>query len=115
MNTSKDDGSAYVTSDFEYLIKQFLGYINKSNVTIIDLSGIPYEVLSITVSLVSRLIFDFSFYYSKLKHENMSENDIPFLLVCEEAHNYIPRKDNSMYNASKNLLKKLQKKEENMG
>ena len=45
----------------------------------------------------------------------MSENDIPFLLVCEEAHNYIPRKDNSMYNASKNLLKKLQKKEENMG
>lgn len=109
MNTSKDDGSAYVTSDFEYLIKQFLGYINKSNVTIIDLSGIPYEVLSITVSLVSRLIFDFSFYYSKLKHENMSENDIPFLLVCEEAHNYIPRKDNSMYNASKKSIEKIAK------
>lgn len=109
MNTSKDDGSAYVTSDFEYLIKQFLGYINKSNVTIIDLSGIPYEVLSITVSLVSRLIFDFSFYYSKLKHENMSENDIPFLLVCEEAHNYIPRKDNSMYNAFKKSIEKIAK------
>ena len=44
----------------------------------------------------------------------MSNNDIPFLIVCEEAHNYIPRKDNAMYNASKNLLKKLQKKEENM-
>ena len=39
----------------------------------------------------------------------MSENDIPFLLVCEEAHNYIPRKDNSMYNASKNLLKNCNK------
>ena len=35
----------------------------------------------------------------------MSNNDIPFLIVCEEAHNYIPRKDNAMYNASKNLLK----------
>ena len=52
MNTLKDDGHPYVTSDFEYLIKQFLGYINKSNITIIDLSGIPFEVLSITVSLV---------------------------------------------------------------
>lgn len=109
MNTLKDDGHPYVTSDFEYLIKQFLGYINKSNITIIDLSGIPFEVLSITVSLVSRLIFDFSFYYSKLKHKEMSNNDIPFLIVCEEAHNYIPRKDNAMYNASKKSIEKIAK------
>ena len=45
----------------------------------------------------------------------MSENDIPFLLVCEEAHNYIPRKDNSMYNASKNLLKNCKEGKKNMG
>lgn len=109
MNAQKNDGQAYVTSDFEYLIKQFLGYINKSNITIIDLSGIPFEVLSITVSLVSRLIFDFSFYYSKLKHQEMSNNDIPFLIVCEEAHNYIPRKDNAMYNASKKSIEKIAK------
>ena len=29
-------------------MKQFLGYLSKANVTIVDLSGIPFEVLSIS-------------------------------------------------------------------
>src|SRR5699024_278178 len=39
-------------------IRNFIGYEkkNESNVTIIDLSGVPFEVLSITVSLISRLL-----------------------------------------------------------
>ena len=43
------------------VLKQILGYRddNKSNITILDLSGIPFEVLSITVSLISRLLFDY--------------------------------------------------------
>ncbi|MBX9894221.1 MAG: ATP-binding protein [Nitrosomonas sp.] len=53
----KSDGMPFETADFEQIMKQFLGYLNRANVTIIDLSGIPFEVLSITVSLVSRLIF----------------------------------------------------------
>ncbi len=57
------DGKPYRTEDFQEIMKQFLGYLNKSNITIVDLSGIPFEVLSITVSLVSRLIFDFCFHY----------------------------------------------------
>ncbi|PCK30477.1 ATP-binding protein, partial [Pseudoalteromonas piscicida] len=83
----KDDDTEFKTNDFSEVIKQFLGYIDKSNVTVVDLSGIPFEVLSITVSLISRLMFDFAFHYSKIKHSTNQTNDIPFLIVCEEAHN----------------------------
>ena len=76
-------------------LKQFIGYLDKANVTIVDLSGVPFEVLSITVSLISRLIFDFCFHYSKLRHGQDKLNDIPVMLVCEEAHNYVSRDDHS--------------------
>jgi len=41
--------ASFQTADFEEIMKQFLGYLNKANITIVDLSGIPFEVLSITV------------------------------------------------------------------
>jgi DNA helicase HerA-like ATPase len=99
----------YKTEDFEEIMKQFVGYLNKANVTIVDLSGIPFEVLSITVSLVSRLIFDFCFHYSKLQHENGALNDIPVMIVCEEAHNYIPQKENAAYRASRKSIERIAK------
>jgi len=105
----KEDGTPYQTKDFESLMRQFLGYLNKSNVTIIDLSGIPFEVLSITVSLVSRLIFDFCFHYSKLQHSQGGLNDVPVMLVCEEAHNYVPRHNDAAYRASKKSLERIAK------
>lgn len=109
LNAKKQDGIAYETADFETLMMQFLGYLNKSNVTIIDLSGIPFEVLSITVSLVSRLIFDFCFHYSKLQHALGHQNDIPVMLVCEEAHNYVPRNNDAAYRASRKSLERIAK------
>jgi len=99
----------FKTDDFEIILKQFLGYIDKANITIVDLSGIPFEVLSITVSLISRLVFDFAFHYSKLKHEKNEQNDIPFMIVCEEAHNYIPRTGGAEYNASKKSIERIAK------
>jgi hypothetical protein len=104
-----EDGTPYKTDDFNQILKQFLGYLNKSNVTIIDLSGIPFEVLNITVSLISRLIFDFCFYYSKLQHDNDLLNDIPVMIVCEEAHNYVPRTGGVEYRSSKESLERIAK------
>lgn len=105
----KGDDQVYNTNDFVDILKQFLGYINKANVSIIDLSGIPFEVLSITVSLISRLVFDFAFHYSKLRHDKDLLNDIPFMIVCEEAHNYIPKSNTSEYKASKKSIERIAK------
>lgn len=109
LEAKKSDGSPYETVDFDSLMRQFLGYINKSNITIIDLGGIPFEVLSVVVSLVSRLIFDFCFHYSKLRHSKGLLNDAPVLLVCEEAHNYIPRDNNASYRASRKSIERIAK------
>jgi len=109
LKPNKSDGSKYHTDDFIDILKQFLGYKDKSNITVIDLSGVPFEVLSITVSLISRLVFDFAFHYSKLKHSNNEKNDIPFMIVCEEAHNYIPKSGGAEYKASKKSIERIAK------
>jgi DNA helicase HerA-like ATPase len=109
LQPNKVDGTLYKTDDFEEILKQFLGYLDKSNITIIDLSGVPFEVLSITVSLISRLVFDFAFHYSKLRHSKSELNDIPFLIVCEEAHNYIPKSGGAEYKASKKSIERIAK------
>ena len=105
----KESGEEFKTEDFDVILQQFLGYIDKSNVTIIDLSAIPFEVLSIVISLLSRVIFDFAFHYSKLRHTSGLVNDIPFMLVCEEAHNYIPKNGGAEYNASKHSIERIAK------
>lgn len=109
LKAKNEDGGEFSSNDFEQIIKQFIGYINKSNVTVIDLSGIPFEVLSITISLISRLIFDFSFHYSKLKHKEDLLNDIPIMIVCEEAHNYIPKSEDAQYHSSKKSIERIAK------
>lgn len=109
LKSFKTDGTIHSTDDFGDVLRQFLGYLDKANVTIIDLSGIPFEVLSITVRLVSRLVFDFAFHYSKIKHSNNEYNDIPFMIVCEEAHNYIPKLGGAEYKASKKSIERIAK------
>lgn len=105
----KPDGERFCTDDFNDLLKKFIGYSNKSNVTIFDLSGVPFEVLSVTISLLSRIIFDFSFHNSKLRHAGGEENNVPILLVCEEAHNYVPASDSAMYRASRKSIERIAK------
>lgn len=109
LHPAKPDKTSFKTGDFEEIMKQFVGYLNKANITIVDLSGIPFEVLSITVSLVSRLIFDFCFHYSKLRHEKDALNDVPVMIICEEAHNYIPQKDDAAYRSSRKSLERVAK------
>lgn len=107
-------GEASKTITFEQTLKQLLGYGEKSsNVTIIDLSGIPFEVLSITVSLISRILFDYGYYYKRMRCAmnpgSPVNNDIPLLLVYEEAHKYVPNSDLSKYRASKQSIERIAK------
>jgi DNA helicase HerA-like ATPase len=103
----KTDKSEFKTGDLPDILRQFIGYgTPQTNITIIDLSGIPFEVLSVVVSLISRLIFDFCFYY-KLTKKNKEE--APFLLVLEEAHNYIPQSEGAKYQSVKKSIERIAK------
>ncbi|EEK55920.1 anti-phage-associated helicase HerA [Bacillus cereus] len=108
-------GEAAKQISFEETLKTILGYKdnNNSNVTIIDLSGVPFEVLSITVSLISRIIFEYGYYYKRLRcQENPNEkinNDIPILLVYEEAHKYVPNSDLAKFRSSRKSIERIAK------
>ncbi|MFT6948793.1 MAG: energy-coupling factor transporter ATP-binding protein EcfA2 [Vicingaceae bacterium] len=100
---------------FEETLNQLIGYQKdkQSNVTVIDLSGVPFEVLSITVSLISRMIFEYGYFYKRLRNaKNPNEkinNDIPILLVYEEAHKYVPNSDLVKYRSSKKSIERIAK------
>lgn len=95
---------------FEKTLRQFIGYKKNetSNVTIIDLGGIPFEVLSITVSLISRILFDYGYFYKK-KIEDISSCETPLLLLYEEAHKYVPKSNLAKYRASKIAIERIAK------
>ena len=99
---------------FEDTIRQLIGYSDvTSNVTIIDLSGVPFDVLSITVSLISRILFEFGYYYKRLRNSEDPNreinNDVPLLLVYEEAHKYVPNNDLVKYRASRESIERIAK------
>ena len=105
----KEDGTVLSTGDFADVVRQFIGYLTKSNISIVDLSGIPFEVLSIVVSLISRMIFDFGFHYSKNRHATGDVSDVPIMVVCEEAHNYVPRSGGAQYDSSRKSIERIAK------
>ncbi|MBE2993065.1 DUF87 domain-containing protein [Sphingomonas sp. CFBP 13603] len=100
-------GSTALEATLEDVIRQITGYekTSSANVTIIDLSGIPFEVLSITVSLVTRLLFDFSYHARR----QTGKCETPFLLVYEEAHKYAPRSDLARFKASLSSIERIAK------
>jgi uncharacterized protein len=63
---------------FEDALRQFLGYKHQSeaNITVIDLSGVPFEVLSISVSLITRMIFEYGYYFKKLNENSADKTPI---------------------------------------
>ncbi|MEM7703629.1 MAG: DUF87 domain-containing protein [Pseudomonadota bacterium] len=52
-------------------------------ISIIDVSGVPSDITSTVVAVLSRLVFDFAIWARE-------EKPRPILLVCEEAHRYVP-------------------------
>ena len=69
-------------------------------VTVIDTSGVPSEVLNVVVSLLCRMTFDFALW---------SDQAVPILLVCEEAHRYAPNLDGVGFESSKRALSRIAK------
>ncbi len=69
-------------------------------ITIIDLSGVPSEILNVVVSVVCRMTFDFALW---------GNQSLPILLVCEEAHRYAPRNATLGFERSKAALSRIAK------
>ncbi|HTR80638.1 MAG TPA: DUF87 domain-containing protein [Bacteroidota bacterium] len=84
------------------VISRVLGMDNKKQITVIDLSGVPFDIVNVIVSLLARMVFDFNFW-------NKSKSDFPVLLVFEEAHNYLPQVPSAHNHAARRTVERIAK------
>ncbi|MCH7993854.1 MAG: ATP-binding protein [Planctomycetes bacterium] len=100
---SQHDGSGKTSELMNHLIKLLTGRVEpRSNLTIIDLSGIPFEIVDITVAVLTRLLFDLNFWTPAPQRH-------PILLVFEEAHNYVPRDSGDRTTFAKKAVERVAK------
>jgi uncharacterized protein len=71
-------------------------------ISIVDVSGVPSEVTSVVVSVLARMVFDYAIW-------SRTEPQRPILLVCEEAHRYVPKDENSGAQAVRKILERIAK------
>ncbi len=74
--------------------------VNGKPVTIIDLAGLPSEIVNVTVSVICRMTFDFGLW---------SEGKVPVTLVCEEAHRYVPADTSLGFEPTKRAISRIAK------
>lgn len=85
------------------LLKKFLRVpVEGKPVAIFDLSGVPSDVVEVVVSVLCRIIFDFSLW-------NPKRNECPLLLVCEEAHRYVPKSKEAAFESTRKALARIAK------
>lgn len=86
----------------DFISKIFRMPSNGKPISIIDVSGVPSDITSTVVAVLSRLVFDFAIW-------GREEKTTPILLVCEEAHRYVPNERNANGNSVGAILSRIAK------
>ncbi|MBL6952268.1 MAG: DUF853 family protein [Alphaproteobacteria bacterium] len=85
------------------LLRDFVGLGEpKRAITIIDLSSVPFDVRPTVAAQIGRLAFEFNYW-------NPEYRDFPILLVCEEAHAYIPRDSSAQFSGARKSMERIAK------
>ena len=86
----------------DFIAKIFRMPSNGKPISIIDVSGVPSDITATVVAVLSRLVFDFAIW-------GREERTSPILLVCEEAHRYVPNEKNADGNSVGTILSRIAK------
>jgi len=84
------------------IVKQFIG--DSDPIRIVDLSGVPNEVAGAASSAIARTLFSVKLWQTREERESN-----PVLLVCEEAHRYVPNRGEAQYEAAQDAIRRLAK------
>lgn len=85
------------------LLRDFVGLgEKKAAVTVIDFSSVPFDVRPTVAAQIGRLAFEFNYWNPKYR-------EFPLLLICEEAHVYIPRASGSQFAGSRKSMERIAK------
>ncbi len=85
------------------LLREFIGLAEpKRQITVIDFSSVPFDVRPTVSAQIGRLAFEMNYW-------NPRARDFPILLVCEEAHSYIPRASGTQYEGTRRSMERIAK------
>lgn len=84
------------------IVNQFL--TQQTTVQIVDLSGVPNEVAGVASAAIARIIFQLKVWQTESERQNS-----PVLLVCEEAHRYVPNRGEAQYEAAQSAIRRIAK------
>jgi hypothetical protein len=91
------------SNSLSLLLRDFVGLgSKKAAVTVLDLSSVPFDVRPTVSAQIGRLAFEFNYW-------NPQYRDFPILLVCEEAHAYIPRESEGQFAGSRRSMERIAK------
>lgn len=91
----------------EHIIVQLVGQIQgdggiDQDIRIIDISGLPNEVAGPLAAMLARLLFQYKVYQTTEERRRD-----PVVLVCEEAHRYVPDRGEAEYAAAQTAIRRI--------
>ena len=84
------------------IVRQIFG--DGASPKVVDLSGVPNEVAGIASAVIARTLFNM-----KVWQTEEERNADPVLLVCEEAHRYVPNSGEAQYEAAQESIRRIAK------
>ncbi len=84
----------------QVLARLFRIPVNGKPIAILELGGLPSEIVNVTVSVLARLAFDFGVW---------SAGKVPITFVCEEAHRYVPNDKTTGFEPTKRAISRIAK------
>jgi len=101
MNTWSEDSQGLALHE---ILNQFVGEPPEAgkDIRIIDISGLPNEVAGPLTAVIARLLFQYKVFQTQ--EEKVKD---PILLVCEEAHRYVPDKGEAQYASAQNAIRRI--------
>lgn len=93
--------------DLHNLLQEWIG--GSERLAILDLSNVPFEVMDITVGLITRFLYDSMFWG---RNESYTGKHRPLLIAFEEAHSYLGKND-TIY--ARNAVEKIFKEGRKFG
>ena len=99
MKPSKRNSSESLTD----LMQELVGLGNpRAAVTVIDLSTVSFDVVPLVAAQIGRLVYEFNFW-------NPHCTDFPIFMICEEAHEYIPREESARFKEARRSMERISK------
>ena len=101
------DEFSETTPSFYDIIGQLVGDITTEDgincdIRILDISGLPNEVAGPLSAMLSRLLFQYKVYQTTTERKRD-----PVVLVCEEAHRYVPDRGEAEYAAAQSSIRRI--------